>query len=115
MTEQPHYVLGLDVAEDEELRDWQGRRIDEDYADRAAEDALQRVKGRGRPSLSHSGGHPCCAVRLPEELNDAVSEAAHEAGTSRSEWSAKPWLRQSAKEADSTPHTSQQGMRHPRR
>jgi hypothetical protein len=86
MTEQTHYVLGPDVADDEELRDRQGRRIDEDYADRAAEDALQRVKGRGRPSLSHSGESPMLRVRLPEDLNDAVSQAAHEAGTSRSEW-----------------------------
>jgi predicted HicB family RNase H-like nuclease len=85
MTDQAHYVLGPDVADDE-LRDRQGRLIDDDYADQATEDALQRVKGRGRPSLSHSGESPLLRVRLPEELNDAVSEAAREAGTSRSEW-----------------------------
>lgn len=86
MTKQPHYVLGPNVADDEELRDRQGHSIDEDYADRAAQDAPQRVKGRGRPSLSHAGESPLLRVRLPEELDDAVSEAAHEAGTSRSEW-----------------------------
>lgn len=85
MTNQPHYVPGPDVAT-EELRDRQGRLIDDDYVDRAAEDALQRVKGRGRPSLSHSGESPLLRVRLPDELNDAVSEAARQAGTSRSEW-----------------------------
>jgi hypothetical protein len=62
MTEQTHYVLGPDVAHDEELRDRQGRRIDNDYADRAAKVALQRVKGRGRPSLSHSGESPLLRV-----------------------------------------------------
>jgi hypothetical protein len=86
MTDQARYVLGPDVADDEELRDRHGRLVDDGYADQAADDAIRRVKGRGRPSLSHSGESPLLRVRLPEELNDAVSEAAHEAGTSRSEW-----------------------------
>jgi hypothetical protein len=86
MTDQGRYVLGPDIADDEELRDRHGRLVDDGYADQAADDALRRVKGRGRPSLSHSGESPLLRVRLPEELNDAVSEAAHEAGTSRSEW-----------------------------
>jgi predicted transcriptional regulator len=86
MTEQAHYVLGPDVADGEELRDRRGQLIDDGYADQAADDALRRVKGRGRPSLSHSGESPLLRVRLPEDLNDAVSEAARGAGTSRSEW-----------------------------
>jgi hypothetical protein len=79
-------AVDLTLADDEELRDRQGRLIDDDYADQATEDALQRVKGHGRPSRSHSGESPLLRVRLPEEFNDAASEAAREAGTSRSEW-----------------------------
>lgn len=86
MTDQTRYVLGSDVAEDERLHDRRGRLIDEDYADEAADDALRRTKGRGRPSLSESGESPLLRVRLPHELDDAVRQAANEAGTSRAEW-----------------------------
>lgn len=86
MTEPTRYVLGPDVADDEQLRDRQGRLIDDDYADEAAADALQQIRGRGRPSLSESGESPLLRVRLPQDLDEAVSRAAAEAGTSRSEW-----------------------------
>lgn len=86
MGENTTFVLGPDVAEDEELRDRQGQVIDDRYADAAAEDALRQTRGRGRPSLSESGESPLLRVRLPHDLDDAVTEAAKRAGTPRAEW-----------------------------
>ena len=80
------YRLGPYVPDDEELRDGQGRVIDEGYAEAAVEEALEQVRSRGRPSLSVSGESPLLGVRLPRELDEAVSEAARRAGASRSEW-----------------------------
>ena len=86
MTKRTTYALGPDVPDTEILRDRQGRVIDDDYAEEAVEDALQQVRRRGRPSLSESGESPLLRVRLPHELDDAISRAAEQAGTSRSEW-----------------------------
>jgi predicted HicB family RNase H-like nuclease len=86
MTNKNKYVLGADIGEDEQFRDRSGRLIDDHYAAAAAEDALEYVGRRGRPSLSRSGESPMLRVRLPRELDEAVSEAARDAGTSRSEW-----------------------------
>lgn len=80
------YRLGPDVPDDEELRDGQGRVIDEGYVDAAVEEALKQVRGRGRPSLSAAGESPLLRVRLPRELDEAVTDAARRAGASRSEW-----------------------------
>jgi len=86
MTRQPEYSLGPDVPDDETLRDSQGRIVDDAYAEAAAEEAIAVVRRRGRPSLSRSGESPLLRVRLSRELDDAVTRAAEQAGTSRAEW-----------------------------
>lgn len=86
MTKQTSYTLGPDVPVDEELRDSQGRLVDEHYVDAAVEDALDQVRGRGRPSLSRTGESPLLRVRVSRELDAAVRRAAEEAGITRSEW-----------------------------
>jgi len=85
VSERVHYRLGPDVPDEEELRDSQGRVIDDAYVDAAVEEAIERVRG-GRPSLSKRGASPLLRVRLPRELDEAVSDAAKRAGASRSEW-----------------------------
>jgi len=49
-------------------------------------EALARVRGPGRPSLSESGESPLLRVRISRDLDEAVRQAAHAAGASRSEW-----------------------------
>jgi predicted HicB family RNase H-like nuclease len=80
------YQIGPDIADDEELRDSRGRVVDDAYVDDAVEEALQQVRGRGRPSLSQSGESPLLRVRVSRELDEAIRKAADEAGSSRSEW-----------------------------
>lgn len=86
MTRQPAYELGPDIPDDETLRDSQGRIVDDAYAEAAAEEAIATVRRRGRPSLSRSGESPLLRVRLSRELDEAVTHAAEQAGTSRAEW-----------------------------
>ena len=86
MTKKTKYVAGPDVPAGETLRDSQGRVIDQGYVDRAVEDAISQVRGRGRPSLSDSGESPLLRVRISRGLDDAVRGAATRAGTSRAEW-----------------------------
>ena len=86
MTQQSAYELGPDIPDDETLRDSQGRIVDDAYAEAAAEEAITTVRRRGRPSLSRSGESPLLRVRLSRELDEAVTRAAEQAGTSRSEW-----------------------------
>lgn len=86
MVERRKYSLGPDVPESETLRDSAGRPVDDAYVDAAVADALTRVRGRGRPSLSESGESPLLRVRLSRELDDAVRRAAARAGESRSDW-----------------------------
>lgn len=86
MTEPTTYQLGTDVAADEVLRDSKGRIIDENYVQGAVDDALSTVRGRGRPSLSSAGESPLLRVRLSQDLDDAVRNAAERAGTTRAEW-----------------------------
>src|SRR6516164_3484909 len=86
MTRQPTYSLGPDIPGDETLRDSQGRIVDDAYAEAAAQEAIAVVRRRGRPSLSQSGESPLLRVRLSRELDDAVTRAAEQAGTSRAEW-----------------------------
>lgn len=86
MSKSVTYRLGPDVPDDEELRDSQGRVIDEGYVDAAVEEALAQVRGRGRPSFSATCVSPLLRVRLPRELDEAVRVAAGRAGVSRSEW-----------------------------
>lgn len=86
MTEHANYRLGPDVPDEEELRESQGRVVGEAYVDAAVEEAIDQVRGRGRPSLSMRGESPLLRVRLPRQLDEAVSDAAKRAGASRSEW-----------------------------
>lgn len=86
MNNPPKYQLGPDLTDDEDLYDSQGRLIDDSYVDSAVEDAINQVRGRGRPSLSTSGESPLLRVRLSRELDDAVRRAAERSGASRSEW-----------------------------
>ncbi len=75
MSKPTKYELGLDVAEDEELYDSQGRLIDDAHVAVAVADAMAQVRGRGRPSLSASGESPLLRVRLSHELDVAVRRA----------------------------------------
>ena len=86
MAKRDNYSLGPDVPDTETLRDSVGRVVDDEYVDSAVEDALTKVRGRGRPSLSESGESPLLRVRLSKELDDAVRRAAERAGESRSDW-----------------------------
>ena len=78
--------LGPDVGDGEELHDSQGRPVYDGCVDAAVEDAIARLRGRGRPSLSASGESPLLRVRLSRELDDAVSRAAERSVSSRSQW-----------------------------
>jgi hypothetical protein len=80
------FELGPDIPDTEQLRDSRGRLVDDAYVDEAVEDAVSRVRGRGRPSLSQVGESPLLRVRISRELDDAVRRAAERAHASRSEW-----------------------------
>jgi hypothetical protein len=86
MAKRDNYSLGPDVPDTETLQDSDGRVVDDAYVDAAVEDALTKVRGRGRPSLSDSGESPLLRVRLSKELDQAVRRAAEHAGESRSDW-----------------------------
>src|SRR5438445_10865003 len=86
MARRPTYSPGPDIADDEILRDSQGRIIHDAYAQAAAEEAITAVRRRGRPSLSRAGESPLLRVRLSRELDEAVTRAAEQAGTSRADW-----------------------------
>lgn len=86
MNEPTTYRIGPDIADEEELRDSRGQLVDDAYVDVAVEEAIDRVRGRGRPSLSASGESPLLRVRLSRDLDDAVRLAAERSGASRSEW-----------------------------
>lgn len=74
---------GTDVdLEREDVRDSEGRRITSEYAERAAEDALAKVRA-GRPSLSSTGEQsPRVSFRVPAELRKAAEARAREEGES---------------------------------
>lgn len=86
MSNADTFRLGADIGDDEDLRDSQGRRVDDAYVQQAVSEALTRVRGRGRPSLSESGESPLLRVRISRDLDEAVRRAAEDAGASRSEW-----------------------------
>ena len=86
MSDPDTFRLGADIADDEDLRDSQGRQVDDAYVQPAVSEALTRVRGRGRPSLSESGESPLLRVRISRDLDQAVRRAAENAGASRSEW-----------------------------
>jgi hypothetical protein len=74
------------VGRGEVLRDSHGRVIDDEYVDRAVEDAITYVRGRGRPSLSATGESPLLRVRVSRELDAAVKAAASQSGSSVADW-----------------------------
>jgi len=86
MSKADTFRLGADIGHDEDLRDSQGRRVDDAYVQQAVSEALTRVRVRGRPSLSESGESPLLRVRISRDLDEAVRRAAEDAGASRSEW-----------------------------
>jgi len=86
VSETSTYRLGADIGDEEDLRDSQGRRVDDAYVHGAVSEALTHVRGRGRPSLSESGESPLLRVRISRDLDEAVRKAAEAAGASRSEW-----------------------------
>lgn len=86
MSREPAYSPGPDIPDDAILRDRQGRVVDDDYAQAAAEEALATIRGRGRPSLSEAGESPLLRVRLSRDLDEAISRAAEHAGQSRADW-----------------------------
>jgi predicted HicB family RNase H-like nuclease len=86
MTKRTSYTLGSDVPGTEVLHDSKGRAVDDAYVEEAVKEALTAARGRGRPSLSRGGESPLLRVRLPRELDDAVTRAARRAGASRADW-----------------------------
>jgi predicted HicB family RNase H-like nuclease len=80
------YRLESDVGDKEVIKDRRGRVVDDRYVEEAVDDALETVRGRGRPSLSQSGESPLLRVRLSRDLDEAVRRAAERSGASRSDW-----------------------------
>lgn len=78
--------LGPDVdLQAEDVRDRQGRRVTEEYAERAAEEAL-RLTRPGRPALGAVGQHsPRVSFRVPEQVRRQAEERAAAEGRSVSE------------------------------
>lgn len=86
MTARPRRKAGSTIGRNEMVRDSRGRVVDDEYVDRAVEDAIEYVRGRGRPSLSESGESPLLRVRVSRDLDAAVREAARASGESVSDW-----------------------------
>ncbi len=64
----------------DDVRDSKGRRITEEYAERAVADALERI-GRGRPSLPGSTGRsPQVTFRVTPELKARAQSEAERQG-----------------------------------
>jgi predicted HicB family RNase H-like nuclease len=74
------------VGRNEVLRDSRGRVIDDKYVEGAVEDAIEYVRGRGRPSLSKSGESPLLRIRVSCDLDAAVRRAAGKSGESVPQW-----------------------------
>ncbi|HEY2764136.1 MAG TPA: ribbon-helix-helix domain-containing protein [Pseudonocardiaceae bacterium] len=80
------HEVGPDVDLDaEDIRDRQGRRITSEYAERAAEEALELARP-GRPPLG-AGGQPSPRVsfRVPEQTRRRAEQLARAEGRSVSE------------------------------
>ncbi|MDN5860896.1 MAG: ribbon-helix-helix protein, CopG family [Pseudonocardia sp.] len=80
------HEVGSDVDLDaEDVRDRQGRRVTDEYAERAAEEAL-RIARPGRPALGAVGQHsPRVSFRVPEQVRRKAEERAAAEGKSVSE------------------------------
>ncbi|ALE82812.1 ribbon-helix-helix protein, CopG family [Pseudonocardia sp. HH130629-09] len=81
-----HHEVAPDVDLDaEDVRDRQGRRVTNKYAERAAEEALQLVRP-GRPALGEVGKHsPRVSFRVPEQVRTQAEQRAAAEGRSVSE------------------------------
>lgn len=81
-----HRRIGPDVdLAAEDLHDRHGRRITDEYAERAAEEALRLVRP-GRPSLGDPGRHsPRVSFRVPEQTRRRAEDRAAQEGRSVSE------------------------------
>jgi predicted HicB family RNase H-like nuclease len=75
------YVVGKDVDLDtDDVRDSQGRKVTREYAERAAEQALDAI-GRGRPSLGgRAGRSPQVTFRVTPELRAKADAEATRQG-----------------------------------
>ena len=80
------HTVGPDVDLDaEDVRDRQGRRVTEEYAVSAAEEALRLVRP-GRPALGAVGQHsPRVSFRVPEHVRQRAERQAAAEGRSVSE------------------------------
>jgi hypothetical protein len=80
------HAVGPDVdLEAEEIRDRQGRRVTDEYAERAAAEAL-RIARPGRPALGTVGQHsPRVSFRVPEQVRRQAERRAAAEGRSVSE------------------------------
>jgi len=80
------HKVGPDVdPEAEEVHDRQGRRVTEEYAERAAAEAL-RIARPGRPALGAVGQHsPRVSFRVPEQVRRQAERRAAAEGRSVSE------------------------------
>lgn len=80
------HEVGPDVDLDaEQVLDRQGRRVTEEYAERAAEEAL-RLARPGRPALGAVGQHsPRVSFRVPERVRREAEQRAAVEGRSVSE------------------------------
>jgi predicted HicB family RNase H-like nuclease len=80
-----HHPVGPDADLVEDIRDRQGRRITDEYAEQAAEEAL-RLARPGRPALGAIGQHsPRVSFRVPEQTRRRAEQRAAEEGRSVSE------------------------------
>ncbi|MGH3502357.1 MAG: ribbon-helix-helix protein, CopG family [Nocardioidaceae bacterium] len=72
---------GSDVdLETEDVRDSEGRRITQEYVDKAVADVHEHV-ARGRPSLTGRGKHsPQVSFRVPTGLREGAERLAAERG-----------------------------------
>ena len=102
MSKTNTYQLGADVPEAEVLHDSQGRVVDEAYVHGAVVEALTRVRGRGRPSLSESGESPLLRVWISRDLDEAVRKVAENAGEPDRSGSAGSWTPRPTVPADSS-------------
>jgi hypothetical protein len=86
MTAKPRRKPSATVGRNELLSDSRGRAVDDEYVEHAVEDAIDYVRGRGRPSLSLDGESPLLRVRVSRDLDVVMREVASASGQSLSEW-----------------------------
>jgi hypothetical protein len=86
MTAKPLRKPSSTVGRNEVIRDSRGRRVDDAYVEGAVEDAVDYVRGRGRPSLSEAGESPLLRVRVSRDLESQIRNAAHSSGLPVATW-----------------------------